>query len=170
MDFFRSHIQNGFSSIINNLPFPDECDSLGCVISEGCLARKDRDKYLKEITDITNSYNQVNNLTIKTNLKYLNDILSFCKNNCVKPLIVILPLSKDLNDKMNKDINNTFKKVVKQYHDKGIEIFNYMESDLFVIEDFQNPNHLNRIGAIKFTNLLNKRLSNCMERDCESHY
>ena len=71
---------------------------------------------------------------------------------------------------MNKDINNTFKKVVKQYHDKGIEIINYMESDLFVIEDFQNPNHLNRIGAIKFTNLLNKRLSNCMERDCESHY
>lgn len=160
LDFYRSHIQNGVSAIMNNLPFPDECDSIGCVIQDGCLAKKDYDKFLEEISDVTNSFNYGSDLTIKKNLQYFDDILSFCYKNHVEPTIVILPLPKEFNEQMSYAKIDRLKKTVKLYRDKGFNIINYMESDLFHIDDFLNANHLNRTGAIKLSNLLKQELTN----------
>lgn len=168
LDFFRSHIQNGISSIIYRRPFPDECDSLGCVILDGCLAITNHNKYLEEITDVTKSFNYGNDLTIKTNLQHLDEILLFCKKNNIKSSIVILPLPKDFNEQMSTEKVNLLKNIAKQYHDKGFQILNYMENDFFCTKDFQNANHLNRIGAIKFSTLLKKDITNYMDRD--SHF
>lgn len=87
----------------------------------------------------------------------LKDIIIFCQERDIKSIIILPPYT----DEYNKNIPQEFKEyfinilnvVSKEY---GVNYCDYTRDERFVknYECFMNSDHLNRTGAIKFTEIL----------------
>ena len=94
--------------------------------------------------------------TVKENITVLNNYITFLKNNNIKPYIVVAPVSKYYYLNLSERIKNEFKSIMIEISNKNsVKIYDYFNSSLFNDEDFYDIAHLNRKGAIKFTELIN---------------
>ncbi len=152
-EFFRSHIANGFEAIVKHLPYPDQCDSLGCVIMDGTMAN-DKERLCDDADHVIASFNKAGYDYLDLNLSYLNQILDFCHHQGISTTIVVLPMTQELLQRMDKKKVELFNAVLRNYEKKGIPVADYLNDDRFSTPDFVNSNHLNRKGAVKLTNLL----------------
>lgn len=95
--------------------------------------------------------------TVKENTQIFKDYLELLKDNNIKPIVIVCPVSKyyakyfpqRLKDEFHTIINETRKEYDFQFID-------YFNSDLFNDEDFYDVSHLNNEGAEKFTKILNE--------------
>lgn len=95
--------------------------------------------------------------TVKENIQIFKDYLKLLKDNNIKPIVIVCPVSnyyaKHFSQRLTNEFNNIVKEVRKEYDFQFIDYFN---SNLFGDEDFYDVTHLNRNGAEKFTKILNE--------------
>lgn len=98
---------------------------------------------------------------ISENRQALDDIITWCKYNHIKVILVSSPTTNAYIKKLNKEQYNHWRKTTKELATKYSNVIwlNYLDDNhLFQKEDFQNADHLNVKGAIKMTKLINQYL------------
>lgn len=94
--------------------------------------------------------------TVKENIEILRKYLKLLKDNNIKPVVIVCPVSKYYAKYFPKRLIDEFymiiRKIGKEYN---FQFLDYFDSNLFCNEDFYDVSHLNHKGAEKFTNILN---------------
>lgn len=91
----------------------------------------------------------------KKRINILNEIISFCKERDLKPIIVLPPMTIHLSSKISETFRQnyiySFLDEVKLY---DTPFLNFLNDNRFQDEDFFNSFFLNRKGAKKFTQIV----------------
>lgn len=93
--------------------------------------------------------------------KILNEMISFCKERNIRPVILIPPVYHTLGEKFtSKTRNNIINPLLDKIVDKSVWYYNYMDDSDFAndITLFQNSFLLNKKGAKLFTKRVLKDL------------
>jgi hypothetical protein len=94
--------------------------------------------------------------SLKSNLLYLREILSFLKSKRINAILVTCPVTKRYfsytDASKNKFISESINLLCKEY---GGNYLYYMNDERFTDNDFWDFDHLNVYGAEKFTRILN---------------
>lgn len=103
---------------------------------------------------------RVNNSTEKDEIiEDISNFIEILKNKNIVPIILTVPCYSEFVDELDKNIifknNNLINEICEEYQ---IEYWNYLDSKLFTLDDFYNPDHLNKKGAQKISTILNKRV------------
>ncbi|MED4454435.1 D-alanyl-lipoteichoic acid biosynthesis protein DltD [Metabacillus fastidiosus] len=118
------------------------------------------EEVLKEKESVEKDFKKRYPDTVKENTQILKSYLNLLKENSIKPIIVVCPVSKFYQENASDDIKVEFDKIIndmKQEYD--FQIIDLFYSDKFVDSDFYDSSHLNYNGAEKFTNILNKLIT-----------
>lgn len=84
-------------------------------------------------------------------------MIQYCKVNNLRIVLVSSPLYKTYiemeNPKKKKRIIDFMDYLKTKYH---VEYYDFSENNNFYIQDFSNDDHLNAIGAKKYSLMLNR--------------
>lgn len=86
----------------------------------------------------------------------LNDIISFCKERKIKPVIMIPPMYHTLAEEFDEKTRQLFVyDLIEKIEDKTVQFYNYMDDSRFSRDSslFMNSFFLNKKGAKKFTRI-----------------
>jgi len=86
-------------------------------------------------------------------LKYLNLIMGLCKQTGVTPIVVTAPLHKFYRQRIPQKFINSLDSLTAVYKKQNITVLNFATAP-FADEEFLNSDHLNTIGATRFTHML----------------
>ncbi|WP_244834818.1 DUF1574 domain-containing protein [Clostridium sp. BJN0001] len=94
--------------------------------------------------------------TVKENTKIFKDYLTLLKDNNIKPIVVVFPVSKYYSKYFSRRVKNEFENILNEVRkDYDFQLIDYFDSDEFTDDDFYDVSHLNNDGALKFTEILN---------------
>ncbi len=89
-------------------------------------------------------------------VKDLKHFIEILKENNVTPILFNSPTYSQYNKELDEKMYEENEKIIKQIADDyNIEYWSFMNSELFSKSDFNNPDHLNTQGALKFSQILN---------------
>jgi len=92
---------------------------------------------------------------VEKNYKYLKEMALFCKKHNIRLVLVSIPMSKAYNDALDDNLLAVaYSQVRRAQKDFNLDYFDYREDPRFNPDDFADANHLNKIGADKFTKIL----------------
>lgn len=102
----------------------------------------------------------INNSTEKEMvLNELDDLITKLHSKGITPIFFSTPTFKDFNKILDPDIithNNLItKKLCAKYN---MEFWDYSTNNNFIQDEFFNPDHLNKKGAVRFSKMLDSRL------------
>jgi hypothetical protein len=138
VDLADGRNRNGWVRIDARPNNPDISDSLG----------KERVKF-HESMRFENRY--------QDNLKILNGFVNECKDRHIEVVFVVPPVlstySKYTNPRINQMNKNAILELCQKY---DCQYFDYFRDNRFAIGDFSDNDHLNYLGAEKFSKILNQ--------------
>lgn len=93
------------------------------------------------------------NSGLNKQIKALNEILFFAKERNIKVILFTSPVYKTYTENLNLLQLNTTMNVINQLKKKNADLryFSFLNDKSFVKKDFYDADHLNEIGAKKFT-------------------
>lgn len=99
---------------------------------------------------------------IERNIAYLKDMIDWCLEHDVRVILLTTPTTDIYRQYINEAQWDRTKQECEQLaqHYPNVEYWNYFDCPLFDMEDFQDEDHLNSRGAIKFSRSLNEGMSN----------
>ena len=92
------------------------------------------------------------------NIKILDDYLTFCEENNIRPVMFTVPVTEKYMAKFNKKLRYEFYRLVRQALKKhsGTVFIDGWKWKGVTYADFKNHGHLNIHGAAKFSTFLNE--------------
>jgi hypothetical protein len=106
-----------------------------------------------------------NQNNFKLNTDFLIKIIEKCKDKKVKVVFINTPFYATYNSKIpvqaNRQVQNLITHFSKEY---GIPYYDFSTSPRFILKDFKNDNHLNPIGAKKFSLIIDSLLTNQIDQ------
>lgn len=85
----------------------------------------------------------------------LKDIISFCKERDLRPVIVLPPITQHLSSKMSETFRqNYIYSFLEEVDSCSTPFLNYLDDNRFQDKDFFNSFFLNKEGAKKFTKIV----------------
>lgn len=95
--------------------------------------------------------------TVKENIKIFRNYLEFLRKHNIKPIVVVFPASKYYTNCFSKRIESEFHSIITNFRNEyDFQYLDYFRTNEVTDEDFMDVSHLNKIGAEKFTNILDK--------------
>ncbi len=158
LDFFQYRISTGIESKLLGKPYADICDSLGWVCIDRCAEIEDPNYFVTDMEKTLKSYKCTDFSVIEKNKEYIDRIISFSKKKGYMVYVVVLPMTKTILTKLDKEQYRIFCKTIQNYEKQNIRIINHIDDSLFHVTDFQNSNHLNKNGALKFASILKQEM------------
>lgn len=102
-----------------------------------------------------------NHKYVNNNIKEIEAIAHFCKQNNIKLILVTTPTYPTYYTQLDKEQLKLMFSTVKTIKQKYPLIYlNYLKDSRFTKDDFSDCNHLSYKGALKFTQILNKDIKN----------
>lgn len=135
------------------------CDSLGW---GNDLKRKEKPDIEKVGVKVAKRHTAMNWDLLKDNIKNFDEILSWCKKRDIKVFIITPPGYKSYSDNLKEEQLNKMIEVGEQLalRYNNCTYINFLMSKDFVLHDFFDPDHLNAIGAKKFSLIINDLIKN----------
>lgn len=97
--------------------------------------------------------------TVKENTQILKDYLQLLKDNNIKPIVVVCPVTKYYSKYFPQRLKDEFHSIIHEVNKEyEFQFLDYFDCDLFQDDDFYDVSHLNDKGAEKFTELLNNKI------------
>lgn len=95
--------------------------------------------------------------TVKENIQIFKDYLKLLKDNNIKPIVIICPVSKYYSKYFPQRLKDEFQNIIKETKKEyDFQIIDCFDSYKLNEDDFFDVSHLNSKGAENFTNMLNK--------------
>ena len=93
--------------------------------------------------------------TVQENINILKEYLNLLKNENIKPIIIICPVTKYYSDYFPQRLKNEFLSIInKLQNEYEFEIIDCFESSDYNESDFYDVSRLNEKGAFKFAKYL----------------
>lgn len=108
------------------------------------------------LSDFSQLLSLFNNDGVNDAAEILNDIISFCKERKIKPVIMIPPMYHTLAEEFDEKARQLFVyDLIEKIEDKTVPFYNYMDDSRFSRDSslFMNSFFLNKKGAKKFTRI-----------------
>ncbi len=105
--------------------------------------------------------NREDRAVFKKNTTYLFEMLDYLKSQNLNVIVCTLPLYKTYLNDRNRNIvkrRDSVLDAIKRHYGNVVILNKEADSIQFTVKDFLNENHLNPIGAKKFTALLNQKI------------
>ena len=124
--------------------------------------KADADRWIKgwkhefALSDFSQPLSLINKDGVNDAAEILNDIISFCKERNIKPVIMIPPMYHTLAEKFDEKARQLFVyDLIEKIEDKTVPFHNYMDDSRFSRDSslFMNSFFLNKKGAKKFTRI-----------------
>lgn len=90
-------------------------------------------------------------------LNHLDKIITLCKLNKIKLILITTPLHETYISKIPNEFLDEFEKYNKKLISQGILVLNYSKVN-FDKDEYLNSDHLNTKGSRRFSNMINKAL------------
>lgn len=116
-------------------------------------------KHEFSLADFSQPLSLINQDALKDASAILNDLISFCNERNMKPVLVLPPMYHTLAEKFDKDARKILlDDLIKMLDDKSVRFLNYMDDSRFSHDTtlFQDSFLLNKNGAKKFTKIVLK--------------
>ncbi len=136
-----------------------EVDSLGWYTGYR-LETRDEASFADEIVKTRAMHHaQYGTKHLPANLKALQRIYDLCCEHNVMLMILTTPVIKAYTTALPQWAHDSVKHTLDCYREKpNVEVKEYAADDRFSPIDFHDPDHLNTVGASKFSQILNKEL------------
>lgn len=96
---------------------------------------------------------------IYTNIHYLEEMIKACQKRNVIPILITTPVASAYSNNIDRFFWNLALNSIKKLQTKyKIPYYNYLNDSIFVKADFRDCDHLNSLGAEKFSKLVNKEI------------
>lgn len=108
------------------------------------------------LSDFSQPLSLINKDGVNDAAEILNDIILFCKERNIKPVIMIPPMYHTLAEKFDEKARQLFVyDLIEKIEDKTVPFYNYMDDSRFSRDSslFMNSFFLNKKGAKKFTRI-----------------
>ena len=108
------------------------------------------------------TYPVIDGHLLEENSEYLADIIAKCESRGIKVVLLTTPTTSFYSDNLNKQQLDC-KVEFCEYFERSFSNVVYLdmtEDERFVNEDFHDGDHLNDIGAMKLSVILNKKIKN----------
>lgn len=108
------------------------------------------------VSDFSQPLSLINKDGVNDAVEILNDIISFCKERNIKPVIMIPPMYHTLAEKFDEKARQLFVyDLIEKIEDKTVPFHNYLDDSRFSRDSslFMNSFFLNKKGAKKFTRI-----------------
>lgn len=90
-------------------------------------------------------------------IENLYDVISYCTEHDITPILITTPFSKYYNDLVSQDFLQEFYTIINKIsHDASVSYYDYSHDGRFHdnLEYFGDPDHLNEEGALYFMDIL----------------
>ena len=90
-------------------------------------------------------------------IEELYDIIDYCRENDITPILITTPFSKYYVDPVSQDFLQEFQTTINMVvNDTGVNYYDYSHDERFYenLEYFSDSDHLNETGAAYFTDIL----------------
>lgn len=90
---------------------------------------------------------------IQKNIEILKEMLAYCKQNDLNPIITILPVTKYLSSQFSEEfIQNHILAYIERANTINVPVLNFLKAERFTAPDYYiNSFFMNRVGARMFT-------------------
>ena len=129
------------------------------VVESGKLEQDVNDTYYRHIV-LYRYDNEGNRILNETNLDAIYSIIELCRQLGATPVLITTPYLKEYTDKIKEDApdfyGDFYAVMDRLVADTGVEYYDYAFDGRFVYDRslYMNCDHLNRNGAIKFTDIV----------------
>ena len=131
------------------------CDDLGFGMREDPSDNSDMDIY----GPLYGSWHEemYDSLEFEENIKGFKEIVSICKKKNIKLIIPYIPACKSYSSNLDTAYLNPSRRIVEKIAESNNHVyyFDMINDSRFKREDFYDPNHLGKLGAKKFSDILN---------------
>lgn len=117
-----------------------------------------------KLTDLSKPFTGRNKKVFDDGIRLCKELVSYCKESCLRLVIVIPPVYRTLADKfLPPDRENLIESFVSSFIDSSVSYYNMMDHELFTDDRslFRSSYYLNEKGAKFYTsyllNMLNQR-------------
>lgn len=115
--------------------------------------------WLKEfsLSDLSAPLSLINKDGLEDAARILNEMITFCKERNIIPIIVLPPMYYTLNEEFSYEARHTLiDSLIEKVEDKSVPFYNYMDDEMFNNDRtlFRNSFFLNERGAKLFTKRL----------------
>ena len=102
-----------------------------------------------------------NKISIEKNIKILKDMIDFCIEKELEPVLIVIPVTKELSSYFPDEfVKEQIINYINQANEKNVKFLNYWKDERFEDERFYfNSFFMNKIGRLKFTEQVLKDLS-----------
>lgn len=114
------------------------------------FARRARERYSRH-------FDNKDDYFLPERIEELYDIIDYCKENDITPVLITTPFSKYYADPVSQDFLQEFQTTINMVvDDTGVSYYDYSHDQRFYenLEYFSDPDHLNETGAVYFTDIL----------------
>lgn len=114
------------------------------------FARRARDRYSRH-------FDNKDEYFLPERIEELYDIIDYCKDNEITPVLITTPFSKYYVDPVSQDFLQEFYATInKVVNDTDVNYYDYSHDERFYdnLEYFSDSDHLNETGALYFTDIL----------------
>lgn len=114
------------------------------------FARRARDRYSRH-------FDNKDDYFWPERIEELYDIIDYCKDNDITPVLITTPFSKYYVDPVSQDFLQEFYATInKVANDTDVNYYDYSHDERFYdnLEYFSDSDHLNETGALYFTDIL----------------
>lgn len=102
--------------------------------------------------DFSGSYPE----TVKENKLILEKYFEMLEDNNIQPIVVVYPVTKYYIKNIDNSKKVKFYNIINEMHCKyNFKLLDYFDSNIFSDDEFYDSSHLNKWGAMKFTELIN---------------
>jgi hypothetical protein len=111
----------------------------------------------KERVDFTNSL--INRDNYEGNIKYIEGLIKYVNDNNINLIFITTPVSYPYSLYADKNICDEFQKKIDNYtNNRNIYYLNYFNDNRFFMSDYNDFDHLNGKGAMKFSHILKDKI------------
>ena len=114
-----------------------------------------------EVNDLENIVlSEENKISIEKNIHILKNMIDFCIEKNIQPVLTIIPVTKELSKHFpDKFVQEQIIDYINQSNEKNVRFLNYWKDERFEDESYYiNSFFMNKIGRLKFTEQVLKDL------------
>lgn len=114
--------------------------------------------------DVANmtSLSKANQKSIEGNIRILSEMIQYCVDNGLQPVLAMLPVTKELMSKFPEEfIQQHILRYINEANKQGVPVMNYLKDERFTSPDlYINSFFMNGVGRKYFTKIFVEELKN----------
>jgi len=149
----QNYIKSGFASKITNVLHEDGWREIG---TQGIIDSKESDRFGWQSAEFYETH-LMNPKNISSEIQLLSSFIEKCQKKQIKVILITPPVFHNLYDHIDPIKYERMQAIINSIANKyQIPYFNFLKDERFNAADFYSIDHVNNLGAEKFSRIINE--------------